>query len=225
VPPCPTDATLDAFIARWSASGAHERANYQLFVTELCDLLDLPRPDPATPDPEANRYVFERAVAIRGADGETSTGFIDVYRRGSFVLETKQGADAETAPPAGGKTGHGKRGTRQWDTALERACHQARRYVGHLPSAEGRPPFLMVCDVGHVIEIFSEFTRTGGVYERFPGPRDHRIFLPDLQRPESRNPGSGERPRGYQVASSAHRSLQSIGSLSSFRRMSCLTKH
>jgi hypothetical protein len=34
-------ADIDAFIARWQASGGAERANYQLFLTGLCDLLDL----------------------------------------------------------------------------------------------------------------------------------------------------------------------------------------
>jgi hypothetical protein len=40
---------IQRFIARWQASGAAERANYQLFLSELCDMLDAPRPDPATP--------------------------------------------------------------------------------------------------------------------------------------------------------------------------------
>ena len=34
-------ADMDVFIARWQASGGAERANYQLFLTGLCDLLDL----------------------------------------------------------------------------------------------------------------------------------------------------------------------------------------
>jgi hypothetical protein len=38
---------LDAFIERWRDAGGSERANYQLFLTELCMVLDLPRPDPA----------------------------------------------------------------------------------------------------------------------------------------------------------------------------------
>ena len=36
----PTPTT--AFIARWSAASGSERANYQLFVTELCELLGTP---------------------------------------------------------------------------------------------------------------------------------------------------------------------------------------
>jgi hypothetical protein len=38
------------FISRWEASGAAERANYQLFLTELCDFLGVPRPNPTVPD-------------------------------------------------------------------------------------------------------------------------------------------------------------------------------
>ena len=82
---------VTAFIERWEHSGAAERANYVLFLSELCALLDLPRPDPASPDNAQNTYVFERAVTRKNPDGTTSTGFIDLYRRGSFVLESKQG--------------------------------------------------------------------------------------------------------------------------------------
>src|SRR5271165_1094438 len=51
--------TIDGFFRRWEASGAAERANYSMFLNELCDLLDVPRPDPAGPDDEKNAYVFE----------------------------------------------------------------------------------------------------------------------------------------------------------------------
>lgn len=37
-----TDA-IDTFIARWAASSGAERANFQLFATELCDLMGVPR--------------------------------------------------------------------------------------------------------------------------------------------------------------------------------------
>ena len=110
-----TDATpeqITAFIERWQSSGAAERANYTSFLCELCTLLDLPRPDPSAPDNTHNTYVFERAVTRRNPDGTTTTVFIDLYRRGSFVLESKQGTNApgesDDAPATGhGKTGHG----------------------------------------------------------------------------------------------------------------------
>ncbi len=42
-------ATITDFINRWEASGAAERANYQLFLSELCDLLGVERPTPTKP--------------------------------------------------------------------------------------------------------------------------------------------------------------------------------
>src|SRR5258708_38344326 len=80
----------DAFIARWQGQeGGQERANYALFLTELCELLDVERPNPAAATHEHNDYVFERSVT-KHRDDETSTGRIDLYRRGAFVLEAKQ---------------------------------------------------------------------------------------------------------------------------------------
>jgi hypothetical protein len=55
----------DAFIERWRHADGSERANYQLFLTELCALLGLDRPDPASVDTEENAYVFERKVSFR----------------------------------------------------------------------------------------------------------------------------------------------------------------
>lgn len=78
---------IGKFIARWEASGANERANYQLFLSELCDLLDLPHPDPAGPDTAENAYVFERGVQFSNLDGTHSPGRIDLYKRDCFVLE------------------------------------------------------------------------------------------------------------------------------------------
>ena len=87
-------ATAQSFITRWQASGAAERANYQLFLSELCDVLDVPRPNPATPDRADNAYVFEKAVPLPHG----TTEWIDLYRRGCFVLEAKQAA---TGPSTG----------------------------------------------------------------------------------------------------------------------------
>lgn len=86
---------LPEFIHRWQASGAAERANYVLFLTQLCDLLAVTGPNPTTDDPEQNTYVFERDVTFPQPDGTTTTGRIDLYKRGCFVLEAKQGSDAQ----------------------------------------------------------------------------------------------------------------------------------
>ena len=189
-----SDPLVETFIARWKDSGAAERANYQLFLAELCDVLGVPRPDPTSADPTKNRYVFERAVDLKHPDGTVTTGRIDCYFATRFVCETKQGVDIATpgadaalaAKPVIQRSGHGKRGTAAFDRALDRAFHQGRNYITALPAAEGRPPFLMIIDVGHSIDLYAEFTGTGGHYERFPDPANHRILLTDLRKPEIR---------------------------------------
>jgi hypothetical protein len=178
------------FIERWQASGAAERANYQLFFSELCDLLGVPPPQPQTADPRHNSYVFEKAVPLPHG----STGFIDLYKRGCFVLEAKQGSDrpdddqapfsaAELRARQRRKRGTAVRGTAAWDTAMEKARQQAQRYVRNLPPDEiedGRPPFIIVVDVGATIALYAEFSRTGGNYIPFPDPSSYRLSLEDL---------------------------------------------
>jgi len=38
----PRDAGIAEFVRRWEASAAAERANYALFLTQLCDVLKAP---------------------------------------------------------------------------------------------------------------------------------------------------------------------------------------
>jgi hypothetical protein len=74
------DASPDAverFISRWQTAGGTERANYQLLLTDLGVLLDLPTPDPASDDTRDNAYVFERRVHFQHGDGTESFGFIE----------------------------------------------------------------------------------------------------------------------------------------------------
>ncbi|MFA6173950.1 MAG: DNA methyltransferase [Kiritimatiellales bacterium] len=196
-----TKPDVQRFIDRWEKSGAAERANCQIFLTELCSLIGVPPPEPATPDTNLNAYVFERAVNFGHGDGAASTGRIDLYKRGCFVLEAKQGSDPLAAgtplsstvrdEKARLKKGTARRGTAAWDDAMLRARGQAEQYIRALPAAEGRPPFLVVVDVGHSIELYSEFSCTGGAYIPFPAPGAHRIFLRDLERADLR-----ERLRG-----------------------------
>lgn len=187
---------LDTFIARWAASGGAERANYGQFLSELCRVLGVPEPEPTRPDDADNAYVLERTVYEVHDDSAPTPRRIDLYRRGSFVLEAKQGVEKEAAEEEevrvrasnGKKTkkGHGTRGTAGWDTFMRRARTQAEGYVRLLPKEEGRPPFVLVVDVGHVIEVYAEFTRSGGAYLPFPAAGPHRITLEDLRRPEIR---------------------------------------
>jgi hypothetical protein len=187
-----TPAAVADFLRRWEASGAAERANYQLFLSELCDVLGVPRPEPARPDDRENDYVFERAVTFRHGNGLTSNGRIDLYKRGCFVLEAKQGSDKEQTLELFSelftvtRKGTAVRGTRGWDVAMLKAKGQAEQYARALTVEEGWPPFLIVVDVGHAIELFSEFSCTGKAYLPFPDPRSHRILLADLENVEVR---------------------------------------
>ncbi len=189
--------TPNDFITRWQASGAAERANYQLFLSELCDLLDVERPFPKTPLEDENAYVFEKSVPLPHG----TTGAIDLYKRGHFVLEAKQGSDKATVGVTlsaeshrrkkKAKKGHGVRGTGGWDTALEKAKRQGERYIRNLPAAEladnRRPPILIVTDVGNTIDLYAEFSGTGGNYTQFPDAQSYRITLDELRDAETRH--------------------------------------
>ena len=189
--------SVTEFIGRWKASGASERANYQLFLAELCDVLEVPRPTPSGPVEEENQYVFEKSVTFKHGDGTTSIGRIDLYKRGCFVLEAKQGANPDHVhiilpepTPRRRKTGHGRRGSAQWDHALVAARSQAEQYAKALPAVEGWPPFLIVVDVGHCIELYADFSLQGKAYLQFPnaqGPERDRVSL--LHDRGSRSPG------------------------------------
>lgn len=184
-------ARIEAFIAAWGDSGGGERANFQTFVLDLCDLLGLPRPQPFRPDNRLNDYVFERPVTFNHPDGTHTPGFIDLYKRGCFVIEGKQSAKrlsaaADRPAPSTVRRGTAWRGTRGWDSAMLNARRQAEDYAKALPGDHGWPPFLAVIDVGHVIELYADFSGQGKNYAQFPDRRDFRIALDDLRRPEIR---------------------------------------
>ncbi len=157
-----TPEEVTAFIERWQGVQASELATAQSFIMELCGLLGVDRPHP-TPEQD---YMFERPISFQHGDGSTSPGRIDCYKRGHFVLEAKK-------VKAGAHT-------KGFDDALMRARAQGEGYARALPATEGRPPFVIVVDVGHVIEVYSEFTRSGGTYTPYPDPRSHRINLASL---------------------------------------------
>ena len=165
----PMTLSPEAFLARWQHADGSELANYQLFVTDPCKLLGVPSPDPAREDTRDNAYVFERRITFHHGDGSTSMGRIDCYRRRTCVLETKKI-----------KLGAATKG---FDDAMQRARAQAENYARALPAEEGRPPFLIVIDVGHVIELYADFTCSGATYTPFPDPRSHRIRLAELCNP------------------------------------------
>ena len=191
------DDAVEKFIHRWQGrEGGQERANYVSFLNELIALRGLKPPDPADATHENNDYVFERAVKKQRDEGD-SQGRIDLYKKSSFVLEAKQsrikGGKKEVAgqndlftaevPEAS----RGKRGAdRAWDVLMLNAKRQAEEYARALPTSHGWPPFILVCDVGHCIEVYADFSGQGKNYTQFPDRQNFRIYLEDLRKPEVR---------------------------------------
>lgn len=188
---------IEAFIDRWKNSGGSERANFQTFANELCDVLEVPRPAPATEAAKANSYCFEHPVTFIHT-GTQSRGFIDLYRAGHFVMEAKQGSRAELPEdaaqpallpdlPGATRKGHGARGTRRWDDTMLRARSQADGYARAVSRSDGWPPFLLIVDVGHVIEVYADFSAQGQGYTQYPDGNRYRIALDDLHDEATRN--------------------------------------
>jgi hypothetical protein len=162
---------MDEFIAKWTFSEGSERRNKDLFLSELCDALGIPRPDAAMNDPTRDLYIFEKPIPMVGEDGKTTNKSADLYKHGCFLLEAKQ-AIAQDSKSIG-KT---KRGTRGWDIAMHDALGQALGYVGAL---DDPPPFIILCDIGYVFELYADFDKTRR-YNPFPNALRKRIYLKDI---------------------------------------------
>jgi hypothetical protein len=187
---------VEAFIRRWQGrEGGQERANYVSFLNELIALLGLPPPDPADATHDHNDYVFERAVT-KHRDESDSHGRIDLYKKNSFVLEAKQSRLKGVKKVAGQndlftaevpEASRGRRGAdRAWDVLMLNAKRQAEEYARALPASHGWPPFILVCDVGHCIEVYADFSGQGKNYTQFPDRQTFRIYLEDLRNEDVR---------------------------------------
>ena len=159
---------VEQFIAKWENCPGHERANYAVFLTELCGVLDVEAPGPA------GDYRIDAPVP--GGAEAGGTGFIDLYKRGCFILEAKQSKvcdlpslpgleDVSTAPSGA-----------RYDDLMRRAFRQARRYAQSL-SQPPWPPFIIVLDVGRAFELYFDYGGSGRDYRFFPDRLSYRIPL------------------------------------------------
>ena len=181
---------IETFLDKWlGKEGGAERANYQMFLSELCDVLGVARPNPAHGTNNMNDYVFERGVKRRESEGANSTLRIDLYKKGCFILEAKQsrlpGGDKaipfQTTLPGLDLAAGGRSKTRKWDAMMDNARKQAEDYVFRLEASQPAPPFILVCDVGNCIELYADFSGTGRAYSPFPDRKSYRIDLEDLR--------------------------------------------
>ena len=186
---------IDLFLDKWlGKEGGAERANYQMFLSELCDVLGVTRPNPAHSPNNMNDYVFERGVKRRESEGANSTLRIDLYKKGCFILEAKQsrlpGGDKaipfQTTLPGLDLAAGGRSKTRKWDAMMDNARKQAEDYVFRLEASQPAPPFILVCDVGNCIELYADFSGTGRAYSPFPDRKSYRLDLEDLRATDKR---------------------------------------
>ena len=174
-----TEAKLKTLAERWAHAAPAERANAQSYLIELCAALDVEPPRPA-----GSGYEFEFAVVVVNRDGTESTNFVDLFKRGHFVLEAK---DQDASKPD--------------SQLLHRAYGQARAYAAAIVGDP--PPYLLVLDVGKTLLVWD---RWSGSYGGFQASRrvDLRILWshPDeiaLIRDIFQNPAARD-PRGRAAA-------------------------
>lgn len=164
-------------------------ATAQTFAIELTELLGVARPNVSDKDGDFLDYRFERPVTLTHT-GRKRNGRMDLYKKGHFVLEAKQGITKNTLEmflekDAPKQVGHGKRGTSKFDDTMMKARNQADNYARAVSKEDGWPPFLMVVDVGHVIELYADFSGQGQGYSQFPDGNCYRIYLDDLRDAET----------------------------------------
>ncbi len=167
--------TPDDFLARWAGVLGNERANHQLFLNDLCDLLGVAKPQPWSDDRD-NGYCCEFRVEDVAIDGTRHRNSLDAYRRGHFILECKAAS------------GRGaRRGTPAHALRLRDAAAQAEGYARALAKQNEPPiPFLIVADIGGSLDLYADFSRSRRGWRPFPTPGAQRIPIADLAKPEIR---------------------------------------
>ena len=188
--------TIDDLLAKWlDREGGAERANYQMFLSELTGALGLPAPEPKGAG--LGSYEFEAPVKSEAALGRKGTGRIDLYKRDCFILEAKQSQlkPGEAAPPEpaapppepirdlfGNVVGYDApaKAAPRYDRLMADARLQAERYALALPGDHRAPPFLIVADIGRSFELYFDWSGNGRGYRPFPDERGYRIALADL---------------------------------------------
>jgi hypothetical protein len=83
--------TVDEFIAKWENCSGSERANYAVFLTELAGVLGVDAPGPS------DDYRIDAPVP--GGAEAGGTGFIDLYKRGCFILEASRASKSASSQP------------------------------------------------------------------------------------------------------------------------------
>ncbi len=153
---------MRAFVERTRGAQGAELANAQTVFNLLCEALQVP--PPSLKDAGAHTpYCFEADVLDGAAHRR-----MDVYKRGHFIFEAKQGADlvdtagalqASSKGHAKTPKGTGVRGTKVWRDAMSSGRVQVGRYAAAVTRrGDPKPPFLLLADLGHRLWVWSSFS-------------------------------------------------------------------
>ena len=141
--------SLAAFVKATRDSQGAELANAQSIFRDLCAALKV-KP-PKLKGAGDNNYCFEADVL----DGKKARR-MDVYLRGHFIFEAKQGADPGAKGAPKGPKGVGTRGTDSWRSNMAAGRLQVGRYAAAATRrGDPKPPIIMLADLGYGIWIWS----------------------------------------------------------------------
>jgi len=85
------------FISRWQESDAAERANYQSFLSELCDFIGVDRPEPSQGIEDFNTYVFDKTIEVHHLDGTVARGWIGLYKKTTSFWKPSRAASRSSS--------------------------------------------------------------------------------------------------------------------------------
>ncbi|HAZ46133.1 MAG TPA: class I SAM-dependent DNA methyltransferase [Cyanobacteria bacterium UBA11369] len=176
---------VEKFLEKWLGSTGQERANKDSFFLDFCDALGVERP-PAKGSVPDDPYCFEKDVKIPHPSGKVTTGFVDFYKSGHFIIEAKQGGETT------GK-GTAKRGTASYYKEMEKAFVQALAYSRNLATIS---PVILTCDIGSHFELWLGFNGDYGGYgaretiglKELLKPEKFELFVDIFTQPQKRNP-------------------------------------
>ena len=166
------ESDIDNSLPAGSLQAATSARTFTFSQSSSADILGVPRAANRAGRRNLNDYTFERTVEFSHISSAKATGRIDLYKKNCFLMEAKQSRE-KGRPKALSLPGQldlleadyqprGQRSAnRAWDQLMIAARRQAEEYARAIARDHAWPPFVLICDVGHCIEVYADFYRPG----------------------------------------------------------------